>query len=101
MAMVARLIMIGTVVCIVCVASARSFARERTSLAITQLVGAGFLLVVIFAHICEAFGLIPSLGWGKPGTVGHYIDLVSAFSGSILLTLGYLGRWIIRRRILN
>ena len=99
--MMPRLIMIGTVVCIACGASARSFAREKTALAMTQLVGAGFLLVVMFAHVCEAFGFIPSLGWGRPSTVGHYIDFISAVAGSILLPLGYFGRWIIRRRILN
>ncbi|HEV2417558.1 MAG TPA: hypothetical protein VGX94_07125 [Terriglobia bacterium] len=70
-------------------------------MAVTQLAGTGFLLVVIFAHVCEAFGFIPSLGWGRPRTVGHYIDFVSAVAGSILLVLGYFGRWIIRRRISN
>ncbi|HET7214983.1 MAG TPA: hypothetical protein VFL79_15450 [Terriglobia bacterium] len=97
--MLPRLITIGVVVCILCGASARSFAKEKTTLAMTQLSGAGFLLVVIFAHVCEYSGFIPSLGWGRPGTVGHYIDLVSAAAGSILLAFGYFGRWIIRRRI--
>ena len=101
MVVLPRLIAIGTVVCIVCGVSARSFAKEKTALAMTQLVGAGLLLVVIFAHVCEAFGFIPSLGWGRPGTVGHSIDLVSAVAGSIALTLGYFGRWIGRRGISN
>ena len=99
MLMLPRLIAIGTVVSIVCGVSARSFAKEKTALAMTQLVGAGLLLVVVFAHVCEAFGFMPSLGWGRPGTVGHYIDLVSAVAGSIVLALGYFGRWILRRRI--
>jgi hypothetical protein len=101
MMMLPRLITIGTVVCIVCGVSARTFAKEKTALAMTQLVGAGFLLVVIFAHVCEAFGFIPSFGWGRPSTVGHYIDFVCAIAGSILLALGYFSRWIIRRRISN
>lgn len=99
--MLSRLIVIGTVVCIVCGVSATSFAKEKTALATTQLVGAGLLLVVMFAHVCEVFGLIPSLGWGRPGTVGHYIDLISAVAGSIAWALGYFGRWIMRRRISN
>lgn len=70
-------------------------------MAAAQLAGAAFLLVVIFAHVCEAFGFIPSLGWGRPGTRGHYIDLVSAVAGSTLLGLGYFGRWTDRRRIPN
>ena len=99
MVMLPRLIAIGTVVCIVCGVSARSFAKEKTALAMAQLVGAGLLLVVIFAHACEAFGFIPSLGWGRRGTLGHYIDLVSAIAGSVVLALGYFGRWIMRRLI--
>lgn len=101
MVMLPRLITIGIVVGIICGASARSFTKEKTTLAILQLVGAGCLLVVIFAHVCEAFGFFPSLGWGRPGTEGHYIDLGSALAGSILLAFGYFGRWIVRRRISN
>lgn len=101
MVMLPRLIMIGAVVCVVCAVSARSFVKEKTALAMTQLVGAGFLLVVVFAHVCEASGFFPSLGWGRPTTVGHYIDFVSAIAGSILMVLGYFGRWIIRRRFSN
>lgn len=101
MAMLPGLIMIGTVVCVLCGASARSFVKEKTAMAMTQLAGACFLVVVIFAHVCEASGFFPSLGWGRPTTVGHYIDFVSAIAGSILLALGYFGRWIIRRRFSN
>lgn len=98
MAMLPRLITIGTIVCIVCGVSGRSFVKEKTTWAMMQLAGAGLLLVVIFAHVCEAFGFFPSLGWGRPTTAGHYIDLVSAVAGSVLLPFGYFGRWFIRRR---
>ena len=92
-----KLILIGVAVCIAFGASIASYAEERTAMALTQLVGAAFLLVVIFAHVSEAFGFIPSLGWGRPNTLGHYIDLVSAISGAILLPIGYLGRRYARR----
>ena len=89
--------MIGIPVCIVVGASIASFAEEKTRMALMQLVGASFLLVMIFAHVSEAFGFIPSLGWGQPNTLGHYIDLISAIAGAILFPIGYLGRRYTRR----
>lgn len=90
--MLYKLILIGISVCIAFGASIASYAAEKTAMALTQLVGAAFLLVVIFAHVCEGFGFIPSVGWGRPNTPGHYIDLVSAIAGVILMSIGYLGR---------
>jgi hypothetical protein len=95
--MLYKLILIGISVCIVFGASIASYAEEKTAMALTQLAGAAFLLVVIFAHVSEAFGFIPSLGWGRPNTPGHYIDLVSAIAGAVLLPIGYLGRLHARR----
>ena len=46
----------------------------------------------MFAHISEGFDLLPSMGWGQPNTRGHYIDLVSAITGVILLAVGYFSR---------
>ena len=89
--------MVGIPVCIAVGASIASFVEEKTGMALTQLVGASFLLVVIFAHVSEAFGFIASLGWGRPNTLGHYIDLVSAIAGAILLPIGYFGRRYTRR----
>ena len=95
--MLYKLILIGISVSMAFGASITTFAKEKTAMALTQLVGAAFLLVVIFAHASEAFGFIPSLGWGRPNTLGHYIDLVSAIAGAILLPIGYLGRRYARR----
>ena len=95
--MLYKLILIGIAVCIAFGASIASFAEEKTGIALTQLVGACFLLVVIFAHVSEAFGFIPSLGWGRPNTLGHYIDLVSAIAGAVLFPVGYIGRRYARR----
>ena len=41
-------------------ASAKAFLTERTSIAVVQLAGAACLLVVLFVHVSEAFGLLPS-----------------------------------------
>lgn len=69
-----------------------AFAKERTLVALAQLTGAGFLVIVIFAHVSEAFNLFPSMGWGRPHTLGHYIDLTCAIAGVLLLSMGYFSR---------
>ena len=99
--MLSRVIVISIPILIAFGASAIAFARERTPVALVQLAGAVCLLVVMFAHISEAFGLLPSMGWGQPNTPGHYIDLASAAIGVILLTVGYFSRRFLRRKISN
>jgi hypothetical protein len=89
-------IAIGVLVAAAFVASAIAVARERTWL--LQLLGACLLALVVLAHVAEAFGLFPSMGWGRRDTMGHYIDLVSALGGSILLPTGYIGRRVRAKR---
>lgn len=55
-----------------------------------QAAGSGFLVLVVLAHIFEALHMFPSMGWGLEGTVGHYLDLVSAICAGTLFPLGYL-----------
>jgi len=74
-----------------------AFAKERTLVSLAQLTGAVCLVVVIFAHISEAFNLFPSMGWGRPHTLGHYIDLACAITGVLLLSTGYFSRRFSRR----
>ena len=90
--MLSRVIVINIPVLIAFGASAVAFVKERTPIALVQLVGAVCLLVVIFTHIAEAFDLFPSMGWGQPNSPGHCIDIVSAFTSVILLTVGYFSR---------
>jgi len=67
--------------------------QARTQSAVFQLVGAGFLAVVVLAHIAEGLPLFPGLGWGRPQSVGHYIDFISLVAGigfviaSVILTI--------------
>jgi hypothetical protein len=68
------------------------FSKRRSTPALLQFLGAGCLVVVALAHICEAFGLFPWTGWGLPYSVGHYLDLVSASLGLTLFPIGYLWR---------
>ena len=55
-----------------------------------QIVGSVGLLVVVAAHICEALQLFPAMGWGRPNTVGHYLDLASATVGVTFIPIGYI-----------
>ena len=58
-----------------------------------QVVGAFALLIVVVAHLCEGLALFPSMGWGQPHSVGHYLDLFSAIVGVTLIPVGsVLGR---------
>jgi hypothetical protein len=91
------LIVIGVLVCAAFGASAVLFAREKTAWSLVQLVGAGFLTVVVFAHVAEAFHLLPWMGWGLPDSAGHYVDLIGAIAGLILLPAGYAAHRLARR----
>jgi hypothetical protein len=86
------LIVIGVTVPTAFGASVILFAKERTAGSFLQLLGAGLLIVVIFAHIAEAFHLFPRMGWGLPNSAGHYVDLICAVAGLILFPSGYLCR---------
>lgn len=90
--MLLKVIVISIPVFIAFGASAIAFKKERTLTALVQLIGAVCLLAVVFAHVSEAFDLLPSMGWGKPKTPGHYVDLASTIIGITLLAVGYFLR---------
>jgi hypothetical protein len=66
-----------------------------------QIFGAGCLVIVMLTHVAERFDLFPGMGWGLPNSPGHYLDLVSAILGFILLPLGFLGSALMRRKNSN
>jgi hypothetical protein len=68
---------------------------------VLQLLGAGCLVVVVLAHVAEAFKLFSAMGWDLPTSPGHYLDLVSAVLGCVLLPLGFFGNAITRRKKSN
>jgi len=55
-----------------------------------RLIGAGSLMVVVLAHVCETFHLLTWMHWGEEHSAGHYLDLASASLGLILLPIGFL-----------
>jgi len=65
------------------------FRRRRSTASFLQLVGAVCLVIVVLTHVCEALHLFPSMEWGRPHSVGHYLDLASAVLGLTLIPVGY------------
>ncbi len=81
-------------VSVIVLVSALILRRERTSGSRLQLIGAGFLVAVVVVHIFEALAVFPRMGWGRPDSIGHYIDLASGLIGLFLLVFGFiLGRF--------
>jgi hypothetical protein len=66
-----------------------------------QLIGSACLIVVVLAHVADAFHVFPAMGWGQPASAGHYVDLASAILGCTLLPLGILGNALTRRKNSN
>jgi hypothetical protein len=66
------------------------FFRRKGVCCLLQLLGAGFLMTVVFTHLCEALGLFPWMHWGLEGNIGHYVDFWSAVLGLTLFPAGYL-----------
>jgi hypothetical protein len=77
------LVVVGSLIVLVFDISAFAFAKERD-----QLLGAVLLVMVVFTHVAETFHLFPSMGWVFSESPGHYIDLISAVGGLILLPTG-------------
>jgi hypothetical protein len=71
--------------------SVASFIRGKTVWYLLQLLGAGYLVVVVLTHVSEALDLFPVMQWGSPHSVGHYLDFSSAILGLTLFAEGLLG----------
>lgn len=46
------------------------------------------LVIVVLTHVAEMLNVFPGMGWGLPNSPGHYLDLVSAVLGTMLLIAG-------------
>lgn len=66
------------------------FLRRTALSSFLQLLGAGCLVIVVLAHLCEALQLLPSMGWGLDRSLGHYLDVWSLVLGLSSFPLGYL-----------
>jgi hypothetical protein len=46
-------------------------------------------MIVVLTHLFEALHLFPSMNWGRPHSVSHYLDFWSALLGLTLFPVGY------------
>ncbi len=72
--------------------------RTRRITAFLQLIGAGGILIVGMAHLAETAQLLPFMGWGRPDSLGHYVDLAGAIVGGTVFPGGYLAHALTARR---
>lgn len=84
--------------CMLFVGSAVVFSRDKSTLTFLQLVGAGALITVVLAHMCEALHLFSWMKWGHENSVGHYLDLFAAVLGLTLFSIGFLLNALVRDR---
>src|SRR5215510_813324 len=68
------------------------FLTRRTRTSVLQALACSCFGIMALTHVFEAFAIFPKLGWGKPRSVGHYIDLVAALSGIVLFLTSFAFR---------
>ena len=61
-------------VCLLFLWSVVLFLRGKSLCSFLQLLGAGWLMVVVLTHVAEALQLFPWMQWGSSQSVGHYLD---------------------------
>jgi hypothetical protein len=66
--------------------------RHRTVGSTLQVLGAVAFCVVVLTHLAEGLHVLAFMRWGDRGSAGHYLDLVSAGVGAILMPLGLVTR---------
>lgn len=74
-------------------------SKKKSKWSLLQMLGAGFLVIVTLTHICEALNLFSFMRWGRPDSVGHYLDFSSAILGLTLFPIGYLGSLLHKKRL--
>jgi formate hydrogenlyase subunit 3/multisubunit Na+/H+ antiporter MnhD subunit len=85
-----KVLLVLTPTLLLLLATVALYVRTQAAAALLQALGAACLLVVVLAHVCEVLNVLPFMGWGAKGSIGHYIDLVSAILGVALLAVGAL-----------
>jgi hypothetical protein len=60
--------------------------------------GGWMLIIVATVHVFEALSIFPAAGWGRPGSVGHYVDLGAAVLGTLFLS-GAIAAGLSRQRV--
>jgi hypothetical protein len=77
-------------VCMLFAGSVVLFFRAKTVASFLQLLGGGWIVIVVLTHLSEALHLFPWMNWGRKHSIGHYLDFWSAALGVSLFPVGYL-----------
>jgi hypothetical protein len=80
------------------VGSALVYHHRRSTGSALLLLATLCFIVAALTHVFEALGILSGFGWGRPDTLGHYIDLTAAMLGLTLLAIG-LGLSVVRRSL--
>jgi len=64
---------------------------------ILGLAGGICWLVAVLTHVAERLHFLPGMGWGRPNSPGHYLDLVSGVVGALLVLAALLVRYLPNR----
>ncbi len=80
-----RALVLGVPTVVLLTFSILRVAVTRSLSGVLQVPGTGCLLITVLTHVAEGWHLLPSMGWGAPHSVGHYVDLTSAVLGLTLL----------------
>jgi hypothetical protein len=73
--------------------SALLVRRQRNTGSRLLLLATICFVVVALSHVFEALSILPAAGWGRPRSVGHYIDLIAAVLGLSLAVAGMAVRF--------
>jgi hypothetical protein len=66
------------------------FVMRRDLASALLATGIGWFGVMALTHVFESFSILPAFGWGRPHSVGHFIDLAAASLGVLFVTTGFL-----------
>jgi|SRR5580658_10493842 hypothetical protein len=83
------LLALGASCAFLCVSAARLWTRRGFGSTL-QALGLACFAFMALTHVFEAFSIFPSLGWGQPRTLGHFIDLVAALLGITLVATSFV-----------
>ena len=70
--------------------SAALFVTRRDLASALLATGIGWFAVMALTHVFESFSILPAFGWGRPHSVGHFIDLAAASLGIAFVAAGFL-----------
>ena len=76
--------------CVFLAVSTALFVTRRDLRSALLATGIGWFGVMALTHFFESFSILPAFGWGRPDSVGHFIDLAAAVLGITFVTLGFL-----------